>query len=85
MATLFLIPIYGFNPSGLFLMWYLKRNIFIIKPASIETRKEQIRRNCRLISPEVIRNVQNESITLRVLPVRKWIRFWESLEKYYKF
>lgn len=47
-------------PMDYFLWGYLKAKVFKTKPENIEELKERIRQECRLISAEVIRNVQNE-------------------------
>lgn len=48
------------TPLDFFLWGYLKSKVFKTKPANIDDLKERIRQECRLISGEVIRNVQNE-------------------------
>ncbi|XP_074026197.1 uncharacterized protein [Leptinotarsa decemlineata] len=48
------------TPLDFFLWGYLKSKVFKTKPANIEDLEEGIRQECRLISGEVIRNVQNE-------------------------
>lgn len=48
------------NPLDFFLWGYLKSKVFKNKPANVEDLKARIRNECRLISPQVIRNVQNE-------------------------
>ncbi|XP_074041245.1 uncharacterized protein [Leptinotarsa decemlineata] len=48
------------TPLDFFLWGYLKSKVFKTKPANIEDLKEGMRQECRLISDEVIRNVQNE-------------------------
>lgn len=48
------------TPLDFFLWGYLKSKVFKTKPANVEVLKERITHECRLISPEIIRNVQNE-------------------------
>lgn len=50
------------TPLDFFLWGYLKSKVYLNRPNNIDDLKERIRQEIRLISPEVIENVQRETL-----------------------
>lgn len=50
------------TPLDFFLWGYLKSKVYVNRPNNIDDLKERIRQEIRLISPEVIENVQRETL-----------------------
>lgn len=48
------------TPLDFFLWGHLKSKVFATKPASLEELRERIVRECRLLTPDVFRNVRTE-------------------------
>ena len=50
------------TPLDFFLWGYLKSEVYVNRPNNVDDLKQRIRQEIRLISPEVIENVQRETI-----------------------